>query len=123
MLRTWGEQDLANTIKEHSRKLLTIDTPIELVPTISMTISIDAVNGSSQQENPKSKKKGGKGKAKKAKGGPVKVAMRPEQANRTGYFQKSEFASLESIYTKWASEGKKKQPMHFTISSAVQALA
>ena len=106
----WGEQELANTIKDYSRKLLTVDMPpAELVPTLSVTMSQDApANGSSQPQT-KTKKKGGKGggkAVKKAKGGVAKVAVKPEQSNKTAGCQKNEFLSLESIYTKWTTEGR-----------------
>ena len=110
MLPIWGEKELANTIKEYGRKLLTIDTPTELVPTVSLIISQDGPNGSSSQQQivTKTKKKEGKNKGKKAKGGVVKVNTKPEQSNKTGSFQKNEFTALEAIYTKRTSEGTRK---------------
>ena len=103
-----GEQELGNTIKDYGRKLLTVDTPTELAPTVSVTISQDGVISSVAQTGTKSKKKGNKGKTKKAKGGVAKVIAKPEQSNKTGAFQKNEFTSLENVYTKRTSEGARK---------------
>lgn len=103
----YDEQELANTIKEYGRKHLIIDTPPDLVPAVSLTISQDGSGrNSSSQQATKSKKKGTKGKNKKAKGGVAKVYVKPEQVNKIGCFQKNECTSLESIYTKRTSEGK-----------------
>ena len=109
MLLIWGERELSNTIKECGRKLLTIDAPTDLVPTVSLIISQDSSNGTGQQQpGTKLKKKEGKSKGKKAKGGAAKVNAKPELSNKTGASQKNELMSLEAIYTKRANQGTQK---------------
>ena len=93
-------------IKDYGRKLLTVDAPTEQTASTSasMVISQDAISNS-QPGGTKSKSKGSKGKTKKVKGGVGKVIVKPEQSNKSGGLQKNEFAALENIYTKRASEG------------------
>ena len=101
-----GEQELANTIRDYGRKLLSVDAPIDPTPSVtaSLTNTQDAIT-SNQASGTKSKSKGAKTKTKKTKGGGViKVVAKPEQSNKTGS-QKNEFSSLENVYTKRACEG------------------